>query len=109
MQYVEAMDNILYTCLEIHLQRKSERALKIPGKKKYLLKNSHQEDSTKDKLASVKTQWPNGYFVLALVRDACKEARKGFCVYLRTGTQKNALCLSVNVFSTKVLITGIMF
>ena len=28
------MDNILYSSLEIHLQRKSERALKIPGKKK---------------------------------------------------------------------------
>ena len=31
------MDNILYTCLEIHQQRKSERALKIPGKKKIVL------------------------------------------------------------------------
>ena len=49
------MDNILYASLEIHLQRKSERALKIPGKKKYLLKNSHWEDSTKGELASVKT------------------------------------------------------
>ena len=32
------MDNILYASLEIHLQRKSERALKIPGKKSTYLR-----------------------------------------------------------------------